>query len=246
MMFQAFFFWIVFTTSVRVESIFYNMSSSKLDSFPTDIPNNVEYVDLNDNTISTIDSVPDFQFLVNLSMAVNVLTEFPDLINISDTLCYLDLSSNMIESIHPDRLDQLRCLEVLSLSDNPLSAIPDVPGPSNTLYHLGLGYTNLDVFPLLTKLGRNIWTLYIHGTKIHTVPLLAFDYLPNLDYVLLFETRIRELPNLCHTQRKSAMSIDVSNMEFDCNLNFIWLKVGNAIHMLFSRVETESLESLFL
>ncbi len=97
------------------------------------------------------------------------LSEFPaEIFDLADTLEILDLSGNALSSL-PDDLPRLRKLRILFCSDNQFSAVPEVLGQCAQLSMVGF-----------------------KANKIRSVPAAALP--PALRWLILTDNQIGELP----------------------------------------------------
>ncbi len=116
----------------------YTRVSENLITIPEDIPADTEIIDLTDNRIARVDSIPyPLPALSEIDLSDNLLTEFPDFSDCSN-VSVVKLKRNSITHISADRLNILTRLTHLFLRYNSLQTIPDVPGPGNTLIELQL------------------------------------------------------------------------------------------------------------
>ena len=103
---------------------------------------------------------------LNLSCS---LKEFPrDIYQLADTLEILDLSGNELSTL-PDDLDRLHKLRILFCSDNQFTRLPDVLGK----------------LPQLSMVG-------FKANKIHTVSAASLN--KSLRWLILTDNQISELP----------------------------------------------------
>ncbi|GAB3290377.1 leucine-rich repeat-containing protein kinase family protein [Hymenobacter tenuis] len=97
------------------------------------------------------------------------LTEFPrEIFDLTDTLEILNLSGNQLSSL-PDDLGRLRKLRILFCSDNLFTEVPAVLGQ----------------LPALSMVG-------FKANQIQTLPAAALS--PNLRWLILTDNQLRELP----------------------------------------------------
>jgi hypothetical protein len=112
------------------------------------------------------------------------LTQFPqEIFSLADTLEVLDLSGNQLTAL-PDDFGRLKKLKILFCSDNPFTVLPEV----------------LADCPLLEMVG-------FKANQITTVPPKAFN--PNLRWLILTNNQITAIPpeiGRCHRMQKLALA----------------------------------------
>ncbi len=125
------------------------MSDGDLTSFPdlTHCPE-ARVIHMRSHRISSLNAsfLSNMQYLRDLELHHNLLTEFPDFRALPDgnTLEKLDLRDNLIPTIPPERYSTLTGLKVLVLADNRLDRVPSILNVSNgTLWHLDLSRNNI-------------------------------------------------------------------------------------------------------
>ena len=82
------------------------------NELPDDIPDNVQVIKLTGNQLTSLETCPVLELLLELDLTDNKLVMFPNLINASSVLRNLYLGKNYISHIEPERLDYLISLQV--------------------------------------------------------------------------------------------------------------------------------------
>ncbi len=112
------------------------------------------------------------------------LTEFPEeILTLSETLEYLDLSDNQLTEL-PDSIAQLEQLKIIFFARNSFTVFPEI----------------LMTFPVLSMIG-------FKSNYIHTVPENAFP--PRLRWLVLTDNKIKKLPKSigdCSLLQKCALA----------------------------------------
>ena len=184
----------------------FNFGLTEIDY--NDIPLDVEGVYVHVNSISSIVLPNDFPDMTALVAHSNLLTEFPDLTFVGDTLVSLKLHINVIASVSQSRLSALTRLEELLLYDNYITSFPDVTGLGP--YHMKKMRLNdnlLSSVPTLPKLGRTIEFLALSAMPLGAnVVEDVLVYYPNLTMYGLFATEINVFPNFWLFPRREEMA----------------------------------------
>ena len=158
----------------------YSQVNQNLVTMPVNIPADTVTIDLSDNQISSVNYINGvLSSLTDFTMNRNRLTEFPYLPNCT-TVRVLNLESNFITYIHPERLDILTQLSLLNMNYNLLTTFPDVAGPSSTLVQISLNANYIDMIPPLEKLGKRVRKIYIAGNNISHLSREFLDQVQHL------------------------------------------------------------------
>ncbi len=172
----------------------YIQVNQNLAVMPTDIPADSVTIDLSDNQISSVDYISEvLSSLTDFTMQRNQLTEFPDLTNCSN-VTVVNLESNFIAHIRPERLDMLTQLSALVLRYNLLKSFPDVPGPASTLTHINLNDNALDELPVLQYLGPTLNELFFSRNNIANVPKQFFEQVQPLTNFWIGTNQLTSFP----------------------------------------------------
>ena len=121
-----------------------------------------------------------FASLTEIMLDRNKFSAFHDLSNVSSTIRRINPNYNAISNIAPNLLDQLGVREWLELSDNPLSFIPDIPGPSNSLHRLTIGGPSCTAnhIPSIPTLGKSITFLATYNTENFVASIEGIGLVP--------------------------------------------------------------------
>ncbi len=167
-----------------------------LIAVPMDIPADAEEMDLSDNQISRVDFISGpLPALLKFTMNKNLLTEFPDFSNCTD-VTDVSLQNNLLRYISAPRLDMLTRLTRLYLTSNNLHAIPDVPGPGNTLIWLNLNNNNFSELPQLQYLGPQLTVLHATQNNINHIPSERLNQTRKLTHLLVANNPLQTFPQL--------------------------------------------------
>ena len=114
-----------------------------LTEFPSDIPLDTLFLSLTNNLISSIphDAFDNFSDMGVIKLSKNLLTEFPNVVPVADTLTDFDISENSLTNIPQHIISELVNLRYLKIGKNSISVLPDL----SMLDHLidFNGYKNL-------------------------------------------------------------------------------------------------------
>ena len=114
-----------------------------LTEFPSDIPLDTLFLSLTNNLISSIpnDAFDNFMDMVVIKLSKNLLTEFPNVVPVADTLTDFDISENSLTNIPQHIISELVNLRYLKIGKNSITVLPDL----SMLDHLidFNGYKNL-------------------------------------------------------------------------------------------------------
>ncbi|RFU48408.1 leucine-rich repeat-containing protein kinase family protein [Paraburkholderia sp. DHOC27] len=120
------------------------------------------------------------------------LTEFPrEIFDLADTLEVLDLSGNQLSSL-PDDLPRLRKLRILFCSDNPFTALPDVLGQCEQLSMVGFKANRIRTVSG-QSLPRALRWLILTDNEIETLPA-EIGACTQLQKLMLAGNRLQRLP----------------------------------------------------
>ncbi len=121
------------------------------------------------------------------------LTEFPrEIFDLADTLEILDLSGNALSTL-PDDLPRLRKLRILFASDNRFTALPDVLGACTQLSMIGFKANRIREVSG-RALARQLRWLILTDNELEALPA-EIGHCALLQKLMLAGNRLRELPD---------------------------------------------------
>ena len=174
----------------------YNRTHSSLTAMPSDIPADTQTIDLSDNEIARVDSIPGpLPNLLTFTMSRNLLSEFPNFTNCTNVTT-VTLWNNQITNIPAKKLNILTNLVRLAIRYNLLQAFPDVPGPGNTLTQLLLSNNNFSEMPSTQKIGQNLQKLLVSGNNIRDIPRALLEHLQNLLHFTFGGNPLQRFPDI--------------------------------------------------
>jgi hypothetical protein len=120
------------------------------------------------------------------------LTEFPrEIFALADTLEVLNLSGNALSSL-PDDLDRLHRLRVIFLSDNQFTRVPDVLGRCRNLEMIGFKANQISELPAAALPERLRW-LILTDNRLSALPA-ELGRCTRLQKLMLAGNRLERLP----------------------------------------------------
>ncbi len=120
------------------------------------------------------------------------LTKFPrEIFDLADTLEVLNLSGNALSSL-PDDLGRLHKLQVLFCSDNQFTEVPAVLGQCPQLRMVGFKANQIRTLPAAALTPALRW-LILTGNQLEALPP-EIDRCPQLQKLMLAGNRLTELP----------------------------------------------------
>ena len=120
------------------------------------------------------------------------LTEFPpEIFDLADTLEVLNLSGNALSTL-PDDLMRLRHLRVLFCSDNRFTAVPEVLGQCPQLSMVGFKANQIRTLPAVALPPALRW-LILTDNQLEALPV-EIGRCHNLQKLMLAGNQLRELP----------------------------------------------------
>jgi len=133
-----------------------------------------------------------------LSLAQGLLT-FPDaILSLADSLEILDLSNNQLSEL-PNSLAQLKKLKIIFLSNNQFEVLPEVLGQCENLEMIGIKSNKIHAVPASSLPPKLRW-LTLTDNKIKTLPD-SLGGCPRLQKLMLAGNQLTELPQTlsqCH------------------------------------------------
>ena len=120
------------------------------------------------------------------------LTEFPrEIFELADTLEILDLSGNALSSL-PDDLPRLHKLRIIFCSDNQFTELPAVLGTCAALTMVGFKANRIRTVPAASLPPQLRW-LVLTGNEVEQLPA-ELGRRPMLQKLMLAGNRLRALP----------------------------------------------------
>lgn len=139
------------------------------------------------------------------------LTEFPhEIFDLADSLEVLNLSQNNLSSL-PDDLHRLHKLRIIFCSDNLFTELPTALGPCKHLEMVGFKSNLISSVPAAALPARLRW-LVLTDNQIEVLPD-AIGHCVRLQKVALAGNRLRSLPEgLAHCQRLELLRISANQL----------------------------------
>ncbi len=199
-------------------AITYNQNNVGLTQIDyNSIPNDVETVYVHVNALTSIILPMDYPNMTVLDANSNLLSEFPDLTFVGETLISLKLHRNLIASVSQLRLSALTRLEELFLNENHITSFPDVTGIGP--YHMKkirFSLNMLSSVPVLSKLGRTMEQLAFGGMPLGAnVVDDVLAYYPNLTMYGFATTEINVFPNFWLFPRREEMATTMIRLGYN-------------------------------
>jgi len=199
---------------------------------------NLEYLDLENNSISTIElhSFSNLIKLETLILSLNILTHFNDTFIFSplSSLKFLNLSSNQIEIVQSNLFDSLFKLETLDLSWNRIRFIHSFA--FNSLLnlrnlHLNENYQNL-IIESNTSFSRldSIQNIFLSKSILNDENVKIFLNL------FVQKTKSQTNINVLGISFYKSLFLSTKYTKYDCNLTLYFIR--NNVHFNF-KTETE-------
>ena len=127
-----------------------------------------------------------------------------------------------------ERLDCLVKLQTLDLSQNELSSLPDVRGPSSSLTTLQLDYNHFKRVPSLVNLGASITNLELDANLISAIPAESLAGLDSITTLSVGYNRLTSFPDL----RLVGGTLQILAVSFNPNIKQIPVEILNSLEVL--------------
>ncbi|PAA85425.1 hypothetical protein BOX15_Mlig016971g3 [Macrostomum lignano] len=179
-------------------------SKAGLTTIPTELPDNVERLNLQSNRISLIRR-SDFSGLTKLRI--------------------LQLQNNRIERIEPGSFDELTQLERLRLNRNRITELPDgLFTRQSNLYRLDLSYNRLTFIGKDTLSGApRLRNLQLDHNDIRCLTESALRGLERLEVLTLNRNNISTLPENAFSRMARLKTLRLADNNFICDCRLAWL-----------------------
>ncbi|MEX8502723.1 MAG: leucine-rich repeat-containing protein kinase family protein [Leptothrix ochracea] len=139
------------------------------------------------------------------------LTVFPpEIFDLADTLEVLNLSGNRLSTL-PDDLPRLKKLKVIFCSDNDFSALPAVLGACERLEMVGFKANHIRVVPPAALPARLRW-LILTDNRLAELPL-ELGRCQRLQKLMLAGNRLQTLPDLSNCERLELLRLAANRIE---------------------------------
>ena len=146
----------------------YRLRGRSVTSYPHDIPPEVKRIVIDLTKIAHVDYVEQFPNLTYYQLSNNLVTEFPNLVNVSQTLTSLMVTSTQIATLPVDVMPTMPKLRYVDISHNWISHVPDLTGVFPVLSTLS-AYSN----QVTTMVRSTARTLYLRNNRMASVPDLS-------------------------------------------------------------------------
>ncbi|XP_067213712.1 leucine-rich repeat-containing protein 15-like [Linepithema humile] len=220
-----------------------DLSENKLKytTFVNFLPNSLQYLNLRNNNIPSLQLKEKGENLLALNIDNNVLydvgysyltlkrlknlsylslsgniikTVTSDAFRDTNKLSYLNLSANNIDSLYPDTFANLQFLNTLDLSNNNLKNIPQISNVINiTVLYLSCNEIER-IFSHAFIQTPKLTKLLLGGNQINQIDAEAFTYLSVLEELDLSGNKLSSLPKNWTESIVSLKYLDLSNNTF--------------------------------
>ncbi|CBY23515.1 unnamed protein product [Oikopleura dioica] len=184
-------------------------SDKTLDSFPDDLPSNVESVIFVESNLRELENVSNLLSLKKLDLSRKLLN--------------LDLSVNEFSSIGEeapfsvpkDAFENLPKLKTLKIGFNKITKINDDSFAGlEKLEELNLEYNSISeieekAFSNLSKLRK----IFLNGNSLHSIPEKVFTWMPNLNTANLDKNALRSLSKKQFTKMQKITRLHLARNE---------------------------------
>jgi len=168
------------------------------------------------------------------------LTELPaEVFELADTLEVLNLSGNALSSL-PDELPRLHRLKVLFCSDNRFTRVPEVVGQCPQLSMVGFKSNQIREVPA-ASLPRHLRWLILTDNQIESLPD-ELGHRPLLEKVALAGNRLKALPDTLAACHQLAL-LRISANAFEVFPDWLWTLPNLSWLALAGNLATQALEA---
>ncbi|CBY33907.1 unnamed protein product [Oikopleura dioica] len=199
-------------------------SDKTLDSFPDDLPSNVESVIFVESNLRELENVSNLLSLKKLDLSRSQVQNISkkSFINVPELL-NLDLSVNEFSSIGEeapfsvpkDAFENLPKLKTLKIGFNKITKINDDSFAGlEKLEELNLEYNSISeieekAFSNLSKLRK----IFLNGNSLHSIPEKVFTWMPNLNTANLDKNALRSLSKKQFTKMQKITRLHLARNE---------------------------------
>ncbi|MEY8878892.1 MAG: leucine-rich repeat-containing protein kinase family protein [Leptothrix sp. (in: b-proteobacteria)] len=145
-----------------------------------------------------------------LDLNAGLTTLPPEIFTLADTLEVLNLSGNQLSRL-PDELPRLRRLKVIFASDNPFTELPAVLGRCEQLEMVGFKACQIDHVPAEALPPQLRW-LILTDNRIASLPA-ELGRRPRLQKLMLAGNRLRALPDLSGCTQLELLRLAANRFE---------------------------------
>ena len=220
----------------------YSRTNEGLSEVPTGIPSNTNRIYLGQNSITAFDPsrISHLDFLTDIDIQNNDLTEFPNFCNVAASLLVVKVNRNPIVSLDQTRLDCLTLLTTLEMAETDLTNIDSLSFAliSDTIKSIVIGfadYVSIPRFPDLPALetfnvrrSQNLLlpTDYFIGLNWPWLTYLNIDDIANtqmpdlseiawtLERFYISDTRFTDLPHRSFAQMRYVTTLHLRGTSF--------------------------------
>ncbi|CDQ91962.1 unnamed protein product [Oncorhynchus mykiss] len=185
-----------------------NLSRNSMECFQTtdsDLEYELLYLDLRENKIHYFPVLPRKNKLIYLDlsrnrlMSINTTGTADEMEHFRDTLMYLNMSYNQINSIPQSFFCSMVSLEHLNISNNCIRTFSvDQESPLNSLKILDLSYNALQKLSFGENTLRSLQELFLQGNVLRNIDSGRFQRLPSIRGLHLQQNYLK----VCPSQRK--------------------------------------------
>ena len=221
----------------------YDRRGKEYTTFPTNIPSDTTEIDLYDNKINSFpdDAFTNFDQLETLDIGSNLFTQMPKLSPVGDTLKSLFVWYCKLTKLNTSIFNELIVLERMSAAYCPLTSLPDVSGPGNTLRVIACYGCKVRTFPMLSNY-EALKYITFGDDPMARVPEAAVASLHLSGKLLLYDTAITSLSDYPQAYENiTFLRLDGTDVSFVLvSLNIVTNNENNIISYFINKYTIES------